>query len=119
MLRVSFHGLRNEMYLPLGEICAPAISGLPKKSSRSIRAGCPAGVFVAAVAEAFDRAFAGAFVSCAPSTETAKTRHISAWISLFISHFLCPEFPSLNGKTAIMVRSLPGTEDWETILTLI
>src|SRR6185436_19716386 len=35
--RVSFHGLRNAMYCPSGEICAPAISGLPKKSSRSIR----------------------------------------------------------------------------------
>src|SRR6185436_15270561 len=40
--RVSFHGLRNAMYCPSGEICAPAISGLPKKSSLSLSGGCAA-----------------------------------------------------------------------------
>src|SRR5882724_5959614 len=38
-LRVSFQGLRNAMYLPSGEIWAPAISGFPNRSSRSIRGG--------------------------------------------------------------------------------
>src|SRR6185369_5334721 len=37
--RVSLYGLRNEMYFPSGEICAPEISGLPKKSSRSMSGG--------------------------------------------------------------------------------
>src|SRR5260370_39874280 len=41
MLRVSFHGFWNAMYLPSGEICAPEISGLPKRSSRSISGGKP------------------------------------------------------------------------------
>src|SRR5689334_1242589 len=39
MLRVSLYGLRNEMYLPSGDICAPEISGLPKNSSRSMSGG--------------------------------------------------------------------------------
>src|SRR3954471_21986716 len=38
-LRVSLYGLRNEMNFPSGEIWAPEISGLPKKSSRSISGG--------------------------------------------------------------------------------
>src|SRR4051812_5034863 len=41
MLRVSFHGRRNEMNFPLGEICPPTISGLPKKSSLSISGASP------------------------------------------------------------------------------
>src|SRR2546423_1840819 len=39
MLRVSLYGLRNEMYLPSGDIWAPEISGLPKNSSRSMSGG--------------------------------------------------------------------------------
>src|SRR3954467_12406031 len=39
MLRVSLYGLRNEMYFPSGDICAPEISGLPKNSSRSMSGG--------------------------------------------------------------------------------
>src|SRR5512138_3370004 len=39
--RVSFHGLRNAVHFPSGESCAPAISGLPKKSSRSRSGGRP------------------------------------------------------------------------------
>src|SRR6185295_16196559 len=38
-LRVSFQGLMNARYLPLGEIWAPVISGFPNNSSRSINAG--------------------------------------------------------------------------------
>src|SRR6185295_8771063 len=38
-LRVPLNGLRNAMNAPSGEICAPAISGSPKKSSRSIIGG--------------------------------------------------------------------------------
>src|SRR2546425_2115128 len=42
MLRVPLNGLRNAMYWPSGEICAPAISGSPKKRSRSMIGGKPA-----------------------------------------------------------------------------
>src|SRR5437899_4891399 len=41
MLRVPLNGFRNEMNRPSGEICAPAISGSPKKSSRSMIGGTP------------------------------------------------------------------------------
>src|SRR6266852_1387557 len=40
-LRVPFKGLIKAMNLPSGEICAPEISGSPKKSSRSINGGKP------------------------------------------------------------------------------
>src|SRR5512146_1163208 len=76
MLRVSFQGLRKEMYLPSGEICAPAISGLPKKSSRSMSGGRPDWAFAGVLA--------GALLSCAPSTDTDSTRHNSAYSNLFI-----------------------------------
>jgi hypothetical protein len=36
MFSVPFHGLRNAMYRPSGESVALLISGLPKKSWRSI-----------------------------------------------------------------------------------
>src|SRR5690348_5395139 len=39
IFRVSLYGLRKEMYLPSGDICAPDISGLPKNSSRSMSGG--------------------------------------------------------------------------------
>src|SRR6185369_2849594 len=39
MLRVPLNGLRNAMNAPSGEICAPAISGSPKNSSRSMIGG--------------------------------------------------------------------------------
>src|SRR5258708_29482332 len=39
-LRTSFSGFKKEIYLPSGEIWAPAYSGLPKNTSRSMRAGC-------------------------------------------------------------------------------
>src|SRR6185437_11151496 len=39
MFRVPLNGLRNAMSAPSGEICAPAISGSPNKSSRSIMGG--------------------------------------------------------------------------------
>jgi hypothetical protein len=42
MLRVPLNGLRNAMYWPSGEIWPPAISGSPKKSSRSLIGGSPA-----------------------------------------------------------------------------
>ena len=38
-LRVPLNGLIKAMNLPSGEICAPEISGSPKKSSRSIMGG--------------------------------------------------------------------------------
>src|SRR6185503_5105705 len=38
-LRVPLNGFTNAMKAPSGEICAPAISGSPKKSSRSIIGG--------------------------------------------------------------------------------
>src|SRR6185369_17466260 len=38
-LRVPLNGLINAMNAPSGEICAPAISGSPKKISRSIIGG--------------------------------------------------------------------------------
>src|SRR2546423_11646189 len=37
---VPVSGLIKEMYLPSGEIWAPAYSGFPKKTSRSTSAGC-------------------------------------------------------------------------------
>src|SRR4029434_3717186 len=40
-LRVPLNGLTNAMNFPSGEICAPEISGSPKKSSRSISGGRP------------------------------------------------------------------------------
>src|SRR5687767_2537774 len=40
MLREPLNGLMKAMNAPSGEICAPAISGSPKKSSRSISGGC-------------------------------------------------------------------------------
>src|SRR5438552_12296980 len=40
-LRVPLKGLIKAMNLPSGEICAPEISGSPKKSSRSIMGGKP------------------------------------------------------------------------------
>src|SRR6266536_5385502 len=42
-LRVPLNGLMKAMNLPSGEICAPEISGSPKKSSRSITGGKPLG----------------------------------------------------------------------------
>src|ERR1043165_7165329 len=39
MLRVPLKGLTKAMNVPSGEICAPAISGSPKKISRSIIGG--------------------------------------------------------------------------------
>src|SRR5215213_8498369 len=39
ILRVPLNGLTNAMNAPSGEICAPAISGSPKNSSRSIMGG--------------------------------------------------------------------------------
>jgi hypothetical protein len=39
---VPFHGLRNAMWRPSGEIVPVAISGLPKNSSRSMSGGSPA-----------------------------------------------------------------------------
>ena len=42
MFIVPFHGLRNAMCLPSGEIVPVAISGLPKNSSRSMSGGSPA-----------------------------------------------------------------------------
>src|SRR5437867_12337347 len=42
-LRVPLKGLIKAMNLPSGEICAPEISGSPKKSSRSIMGGKPFG----------------------------------------------------------------------------
>src|SRR5437867_5281531 len=42
-LRVPLRGLIKAMNLPSGEICAPEISGSPKKSSRSIMGGKPFG----------------------------------------------------------------------------
>src|SRR2546425_2078180 len=47
-LRVPFKGLIKAMNLPSGEICAPEISGSPKKSSRSIMGG---GLFGCAATE--------------------------------------------------------------------
>src|ERR1019366_3212260 len=41
ILRVLFHGFKKARYFPSGEICAPAISGLPNSSSRSISGGDP------------------------------------------------------------------------------
>jgi hypothetical protein len=38
-LRVPLNGFTKAMNLPSGEICAPEISGSPKKSSRSISGG--------------------------------------------------------------------------------
>src|SRR5687767_7162043 len=66
-LRVSFQGFRKAMYLPSGEICAPAISGLPKNSSRSSSGGSPA----AALAGAFG-ATAGAVWAAAGRASAAK-----------------------------------------------
>src|SRR4030095_13253843 len=43
MLRVPLKGLMKAMNLPSGEIWAPAISGSPKKRSRSISGGSPFG----------------------------------------------------------------------------
>src|SRR4051794_17097836 len=46
---VPVRGLTNEIYLPSGEIWAPAYSGLPKSTSRSISGGiCAAAVPTAA-----------------------------------------------------------------------
>src|SRR5579863_8226796 len=39
MLRVSFQGFMKAIYFPLGESCAPEISGLPKSNSRSMMGG--------------------------------------------------------------------------------
>src|SRR3954449_5775736 len=47
--RVSFHGFRNATYLPSGDSCAPAISGLPNRSSRSINGGSPWDAFAGAL----------------------------------------------------------------------
>ena len=60
-LRVSFQGFRKAVHFPSGESWAPAISGLPKKSSRSRTGGWPFGA-VAFVTGAFaaETGFAGA-----------------------------------------------------------
>src|SRR5882724_12614777 len=42
-LRVPLNGLTKAMNLPSGETCAPAISGSPKNTSRSISGGMPFG----------------------------------------------------------------------------
>ncbi len=59
---MSLYGLRKAMNLPSGEICAPAISGLPKKISRSISGGR---LFCAAAEDAIDRATAATSNSAA------------------------------------------------------
>jgi hypothetical protein len=46
--RVSFQGFRKAVHFPSGESWAPAISGLPKKSSRSRSGGSPFGAGAAA-----------------------------------------------------------------------
>src|SRR2546426_8933819 len=63
MFRVSFQGFRNDMYLPSGDIWAAAISGLPKKRSRSMIGGKPADPF------------AGDFADCCATDEKAKSRN--------------------------------------------
>src|SRR5512133_547948 len=80
-LRVSFHGFMKLMYLPLGEICAAAISGLPKKISRSMMGGRPAFV---AVAGALAVDLAGALVCCATASEPATIRHRTRFIIFFM-----------------------------------
>src|ERR1700734_3102885 len=68
-LRVSFHGFRNAMYWPLGEICAPAISGFPKRSSRSISGGKP---FV--------------FLSCARTAVASSNKQMKPQKNLFMDY---------------------------------
>src|SRR5690242_14920547 len=77
MLRVSFHGLRNEMYLPSGESCGAAISGLPNSSSRSMMGGNP-----------LETAF---FCSAEASVVSSNTRHKKPVDNLFIGNFLSAE----------------------------
>src|ERR1700735_1843502 len=71
-LRVSFHGFWNATYFPSGESSAPAISGLPKISSRSMIGGRPAVEFLLSL------------LVCAASDEAASARHSRSWNSFFI-----------------------------------
>src|SRR6266480_471086 len=73
MFLVSFHGFWKARYFPFGESCSPEISGLPKINSRSISGGKPPG-------EAFS-----SLVFCAPSDDTASTRHKGPLSSVFIA----------------------------------
>src|SRR6266571_424619 len=73
MFLVSFHGFWKARYFPLGESCAPEISGLPKINSRSISGGRPPG-------EAFS-----SLVFCAPSDETKSARQKRPLNSVFIA----------------------------------
>src|SRR5712692_3739210 len=73
MFLVSFHGFWNARYFPLGESCAPEISGLPKINSRSISGGRPLGeVFLS-------------LVFCAPSDEMESARHKRPLNTVFIA----------------------------------
>src|SRR5437016_10979306 len=87
MLRVSFHGLRNARYLPLGESCAPAISGLPKSSSRSMMGGRPAVAEAAAGVFLFLVSFASWALRLETST-ASEISHNSAFENRFMGGFL-------------------------------
>src|ERR1700690_69868 len=72
MLRVSFQGLTNEMNLPSGEIWPPAISGLQKKSSRSMIGGSP------------PAGFEGLAAGCCATEEKARSKNKTEENSFFI-----------------------------------
>src|SRR3990172_5919244 len=57
--RVSVHGLRKAVHFPSGESWAPAISGVPKKSSRSTSGGAPLAAATFAAGVGFAGATAG------------------------------------------------------------
>src|SRR5215510_8419776 len=70
--RVSLYGFRNATYVPSGDNSAPAISGFPNNSSRSMIGGSPA-VLAAALAGAFGAAVVCATLACGAAIATATT----------------------------------------------
>ncbi len=70
MLRVSSYGFMKAISRPSGEICAPAISGLPKNSSRSSSGGTPSRL---ACARAGAGASTAAIASAEITDKTART----------------------------------------------
>src|SRR6185437_5198853 len=74
MFRVSCHGFRNDMYLPSGESCGAAISGLPNSNSRSMMGGNP-----------LEAAF---FCSAEARVLSNNARHKMPLHTIFIGNFL-------------------------------
>src|SRR5579884_570411 len=118
MFRVSFQGLRKARYLPSGEISAAAISGLPKRISRSISGGNPL------AAEDF------LLLSFAPIAVTNSTRQKRLVNNLFMagtsflskravgSHKWVQRIVSASGNCCPVIRGLTFDRRTSAVITV-